>query len=138
MANCTINIAAYQGKQAATFGEYGNPDLGPEKMHSYEGGFEASLFHNKLNIGFTYYYTRTLDAIFSIPTLPSSGQSSTYLANVGEIRNHGMEWTLGINAIDTRDWTLTFNASANTNHNRVASTGGQVTFRIGGFDPPPS
>lgn len=107
-------------------------------MHSYEGGFEASLFHNKLNIGFTYYYTRTLDAIFSIPTLPSSGQSSTYLANVGEIRNHGMEWTLGINAIDTRDWTLTFNASANTNHNRVASTGGQVTFRIGGFDPPPS
>ena len=131
----TINIAAYQGKQAATFGEYGNPDLGPEKMHSYEGGFEASLFHNKLNIGFTYYYTRTLDAIFSIPTLPSSGQSSTYLANVGEIRNHGMEWTLGINAIDTRDWTLTFNASANTNHNRVASTGGQVTFRIGGFDP---
>ena len=54
---------------------------------------------------------------------------------MGEIRNHGMEWTLGINAIDTRDWTLTFNASANTNHNRVASTGGQVTFRIGGFDP---
>ena len=46
-----------------------------------------------------------------------------------------MEWTFGITAIESRDWTVGINASLNTNHNRVASTGGQVTFRIGGFDP---
>lgn len=131
----TIDISSYQGQQAAVFGAYGNPDLGPEKMHSYEAGVEASLLHGRVNIGFTYYYSRTLDAIFSIPTLPSSGQTSTYLANVGDIRNHGMEWTFGITAIESRDWTVGINASLNTNHNRVASTGGQVTFRIGGFDP---
>ena len=131
----TIAMSAYHGKQAATFGDYGNANLGPEKKHSVEAGFEASVLRGKISLAFTYYYSRTKDAIFSIPTLPSSGQASTYLANVGDIQNQGMEWNIGLKPIDTQDWTLQFNTSINTNHNKVISTGGQLPFRIGGFDP---
>lgn len=129
----TINITSFQGYQAANFGNYGNSNLGPEKKHSFEIGFDATFFHNLLNLGFTYYYVRTKDAIFSIPTLPSSGQASTYLANVGDIKNSGIELTLGITPVHTRDWLLDLRASLNTNDNIVLSTGGQVPFSIGGF-----
>ena len=130
----TIDISAYNGKQAATFGKYGNANLGPEKKHSFEVGFDGSFLDNRLSLGFTYYYTRTRDAIFNIPTLPSSGQKSNYLANVGDIENKGVEITVGITPVRTRDWTVSLNASFNTNHNEVLSTGGQPAFAIGGFD----
>lgn len=129
----TIGIASFQGRQAGIFGNPGNPDLGPEKKHSYEVGLVASLLHNVVSLGFTYYYTLTKDAIFALPTLPSTGQNATYLANVGEIRNQGVELNLGINFLRTRDWRGAMRVSVNTNANEVLSTGGAVPFGIGGF-----
>lgn len=129
----TIEVSSYQGKQANTFGNIGNSDLGPEKKHSYEIGFQGTFLHNVLNAGFTYYYAITRDALFNVPTLPSSGQSSSYLANIGKIRNRGVELYVGVNIIDTKDWGLSVRGSLNTNDNEVLSTGGLVPFAIGGF-----
>ena len=129
----TIEVSSYLGKQANTFGKNGNPNLGPEKKHSYEVGFQGQFFHHVLSLGLTYYYAITRDALFNMPTLPSSGQSSTYLANVGKIRNSGIELYMGVNIIDTREWGLSVRGSLNTNHNEVLSTGGAVPFAVGGF-----
>lgn len=131
----TIDVLSFQGKQAAVFGKYGNPDLGPEKKHSFEAGFEGSFFNNLVSLGFTYYYARTKGALFSVPTLPSSGQSSSYLANIGDIENKGVEITVGITPVRTKDWTVSARASFNTNRNKVLSTGGTLPFSIGGFGP---
>lgn len=129
----TIGVVSFQGKQAGTFGNYGNPDLGPEKKHTYELGLQTVALRGLLSLGFTYYYSMTRDAIFAIPTLPSSGQNSTYLANVGKIRNKGVEINLGVNFLRTRDWQGSVRASLNTNDNIVVSTGGAVPFGVGGF-----
>lgn len=130
----TMTLSAFQGKQAATFGNYGNPDLGPEKKHSFEVGFESAFFENLFTLGVTYYYTRTKDAIFAVPTLPSEGMAATYLTNVGEIENKGVEINVGVTPIDTRDWTVTLRSSFNTNHNEVTEMGGYLPFQIGGFN----
>lgn len=129
----TVNETPYLGEQAATFGKQGNPNLGPEKKHSYEVGFDASFFHDILGITFTYYYNITRGALFSVPTLPSSGRASYYLANVGKISNRGIELMFDVKPVDNRLWTVDFKASLNTNRNRVLSTGGLPTFQIGGF-----
>lgn len=129
----TVAFNSFQGGQAASFGKYGNPDLAPEKKHSYEAGFNAVLFNRVLNLGFTYYYALTKDALFSIPSLPSSGQSANYLSNVGEIENKGIELSIGLQLVDTKDWNVRLNASYNTNHNKVLSIGNAVPFAIGGF-----
>lgn len=129
----TISFGSYLDQQAATFGKYGNPDLAPEKKHSYEAGFNALLFNRVVNIGFTYYYALTKDALFSIPSLPSSGQSENYLANVGEIENRGIELLVGLQLVNTKDWNIKVNASYNTNHNEVLDIGTAVPFSIGGF-----
>lgn len=131
----TIDISSFRGKQAGAFGQYGNPNLGPEKKHSVEVGFESSFFHDRFNLGFTYYYSRTKDALFSIPTLPSSGQVSYYMANIGDIRNQGIEMNIGVTAIRTKDFQTSLHASVNTNANKVMSTGGTIPFSIGGFGP---
>ena len=129
----TVSVASFQGRQAAAFGNYGNADLGPERKHAYELGLVASLLNDRLSVGFTWYYTLTKGALFSLPTLPSSGQASSYLANVGEIRNRGVELNLGVNFLRTRHWKGALRASLNTNDNCVLSTGGAVPFNIGGF-----
>lgn len=129
----TIAVNSFLGQQAASFGQYGNADLGPEKKHSYEAGFNMVLFDRFLNIGFTYYYALTKDALFSVPSLPSSGQEANYLKNVGEIENKGIEITAAFQIVDTRDWHVRLNTSFNTNHNEVLDAGGTVPFAIGGF-----
>lgn len=131
----TIAMVPFQGQQAAIFGKYGNPNLGPEKKHAYELGFSTTLFNDILTFGLTYYYTRTKGALFNIPTLPSSGQTSTYLANIGEIENKGLELLLNYQILRTREWKLSYQVSLNTNHNKVLSTGGTQPFSIGGFEP---
>lgn len=129
----TVETSSYLDKQANTFGKIGNPNLGPEKKRSYELGFQGDFFHNVLSLGFTYYYAITKDALFNVPTLPSSGQSSSYLANIGRIRNRGIEMYVGLNIINTKEWGLNCRTSINTNDNKVLSTGGLVPFAIGGF-----
>ena len=131
----TISVMGFLGKQAATFGQYGNPNLGPEKKHSFEVGFESSFFHDFATLAFTYYNSRTKDALFTIPTLPSAGRAATQLANIGEIGNQGVEINLGLHVIRTKDWLATVRAAINTNRNRVLSDGGTVPFCIGGFGP---
>lgn len=129
----TVDLGAYNDQQAAYFGKYGNPNLAPEKKHSYEVGFNSTLFNNVLNIGMTYYYALTKDALFYVPSLPSSGQASNYLANVGKIENKGVELSLGVQVLNTKDWKLRINASLNTNKNKVLDIGTAVPFAIGGF-----
>lgn len=131
----TILITAFKGKQAAEFGQYGNPDLGPEKKHSFEVGFETAFFHNFATLMFTYYHSLTQDALFSVPSLPSSGRASDYLANIGTIRNRGIEMNLALNVIRTKDWQATIRTAVNTNDNKVLNAGGTIPFSIGGFDP---
>ena len=92
----TIEVSSYLDKQANTFGKNGNPNLGPERKHSYEIGFQGTFLHNVLSLGLTYYCAITRDALFNVPTLPSSGQSSSYLANIGRIRNQGFEFYAGV------------------------------------------
>ena len=129
----TVEVSSYLDKQANTFGKNGNPNLGPEKKHSFEVGMQGTFFNNVLSMGFTFYRAFTCNALFNVPTLPSSGQSSTYLANIGKIRNRGIEAYVGVKIINTKDWGLNVRTSLNTNSNKVISTGGVVPFAIGGF-----
>lgn len=131
----TIKIDSFDGSQAASFGKYGNTKLGPEKKHSYELGFNSVWMNGKINLGFTYYYTLTRDALFRIPSLPSEGLEATYLANVGKIRNSGTELFAKFHIINTRDWKLNIGGSWNTMSNKVLDIGASIPFGVGGFSP---
>ncbi len=129
----TITFDQYQGQQSAAFGQYGNANLRPEKKHSFEVGFNSQWLNGYLQLGVAYYNPTTHDALFSVHTTPSTGQSTTYLANVGKIRNRGFEFSIGSDFVRTKNWKASFHASLNTLDNKVLSTGGEVPFGIGTF-----
>ncbi|MBA3649750.1 MAG: SusC/RagA family TonB-linked outer membrane protein [Chitinophagales bacterium] len=112
----------------------GNPNLKPEFTNSYEGGLDLSFFKNRLSFNGTYYYSKTTGQIFTVPIAPSTGFAAALL-NAGEIRNQGVELTLGITPVKTKggfQWDLTFNWSTNKSKVVSLATGVDNLF-LGGF-----
>ena len=68
--------------------------LRPERTKSIEGGADVNLFKDVLTLSATYYYTRTINQIFSVAVPAGVGYSSYYI-NAGQINNTGLQATLG-------------------------------------------
>ncbi|RMF65390.1 MAG: TonB-dependent receptor, partial [Calditrichaeota bacterium] len=128
----SFSQGAFLNQVAAGFGNPGDPDLGPETTRTVEVGFDAALFDERLGLEFTFFDEKTTDALFSVPSDPSTGLGFQ-LRNVGTIENDGIE--LGINAqiVDTRNFRFSLRGSVSTLNNEVTSLGGAQPFSIGGF-----
>ncbi|MBC7650430.1 MAG: SusC/RagA family TonB-linked outer membrane protein [Deinococcales bacterium] len=88
-----------------------NPFLKPERQQTYEVGTEAKLFNNVISIDAAYYNTLNLDQI-------AQGFRASYgtgfvlnTANNSSVRNQGIEISLGVQAIKSKDfeWNIQFN-----------------------------
>ncbi|TRZ43535.1 TonB-dependent receptor domain-containing protein [Robertkochia solimangrovi] len=129
----TIVFDGYLGNQAAAFGQPGNENLKPEKTHTIEGGVDIAFLRNRVNLSAGYYRSLTKDALFYIPSSPSSGYTVSQLQNIGEIENYGLEFSVQVTPIQTDNISLSFNASVNTLHNEVLDAGGAPAFNLNGF-----
>lgn len=114
----------------------GNPELKPERGDDIELGFDAMLFNRGLEVEFTYYNTRTKDALISVPVAPSTGFSGFQLQNLGEISNQGIELMLRVFPITTTNFSLTNTLTMMTNKNELVSFGdGREPVRFGVYSP---
>lgn len=101
-----------QGLYTHTFPD---PDLKWEKTGQTNFGIDASLFRNRINVGFDLYYSRTHDLLLDVPIPVLTGFTSS-LTNVGELENRGVEFSLSTRNIEGNfTWTTDFNISANRN-----------------------
>ncbi len=111
-----VPTGAYQ--ITSTISVIGNPDLQPEKTSSYEVGFDLGFFQNRVNLNATYYYSKTSEAIFTVPYAFSTGFASK-LQNAGEVTNKGVEISLNTTPVKTRNFAWDFNLNFSTNKNVV-------------------
>ena len=108
---------------------YGNPDLRAERGEELELGFDLSAAKGRVGAEFTYYNKKTRDALVTVPAPPSTGFVSqggapgTYLANLGEIANTGLELTLHLTPIMRRQLTWESTLNMSTNHNKLVTFG---------------
>ena len=102
----------------------GNDALEPEKGAELEIGFEAGLFDSRFGIDFTYYNTRTQDAILSRNLPPSLGFPGSQFVNAGEIRNQGIEVQLNGAAYQSDDINVELTLNLATNNNEIVDLGG--------------
>jgi TonB-linked SusC/RagA family outer membrane protein len=109
-----VPIGSYQ--ITSTISVIGNPELKPEKTNSYEGGVDLGFLKNRINLTGTYYYSKTNDAILTVPMAYTTGFASK-LFNAGVITNKGVELTLNTTPVKTKNitWDLNFNWSTNKN-----------------------
>ncbi len=106
----------------------GNPDLKPERITEFEGGFDAGFLNERVGLQFTYYNKTSRDALVAKPLPPSYGLTGSVFDNIGKVRNYGFEISANATALDSRTIGLDLSATMNTNHNRVLSLGGVPAF----------
>ncbi len=128
----TIGVFPFGSLPAYTFDQPGNPDLRPETVYTLDAGVDLGLSDNRIALEATYYHARTVDALFSAPFAPSTGQNNQ-LRNLGEIVNHGFEFSANAYVLDSRALTVRLNGSLNTLTNEVTDNGETAEFNVGGF-----
>jgi len=114
----------------------GNPELRPEISTEYEVGLDLRFFEGRARADISYYDRSTVDQIFRVPTSSATGFSSR-LANAGEIRNYGIELSLGGTPIQTENfqWSMDLNFAKNTTDVIEFAPGVENIF-MGGFTDP--
>lgn len=107
--------------------QIGDPNLKWESSTKYDLGF-STTFLDRFTLDFDYYLTRSNDLILEVPQAPSKGiPGNTITTNIGKMRNSGIEITLGVDIINTRDFKWSTNFNITTNRNRVESLAEGVT-----------
>ena len=106
--------------------------LSPEFTTSYEFGINLGLFKNRVSLDITYYNTDSKNQIINVAIPVSTGYSSK-TTNIGELTNKGIEATLNINVVKTRNfnWDVSGNFAKNVN-NVVSIAPGIDNFGIPG------
>ena len=105
-------------------------DLKNELTESVEIGVDLRFLNNRVNLDVTYYDASTTDQILELTVSNASGYQNAVI-NAGEINNSGIEATLGLIPVKTRDfrWDINFNYAAN--QSEVVVLDGQIqTYQI--------
>jgi len=97
-----------------------NANLRPEKNQSYEFGIEASFLHNRIGFDVTYYHAKQIDQIMPVSVSTASGYS-TYYVNGGAVQNQGIEISLNVTPVKTRNFTWDATINWSKNQNKVLS-----------------
>ena len=86
------------------------PDLRPERQREIEGGFDATMLGNRLNIEATAYEKSISDLLQQRTLAPGSGFTQL-IFNGGSLRTRGLEFAANIVAIEGRHWNWRSRAS---------------------------
>jgi TonB-linked SusC/RagA family outer membrane protein len=119
-------LTAYRINQNA------NPDLKWEETAMFNVGLDFFLFNNRLSGTIEWYDKRTKDMLYTyrVPTPPFL--HSEMMANVGDMKNTGIELALSLDAIKTSDFRWNTSVTAAHNKNEITSLSDDVytTSRI--------
>lgn len=101
-----------------TSGSVPNANLKPTSTYSFEVGMDVRFLDNRLGLDFTYYQQITKDQILSLPVSQSTGYSRAMI-NAGEISNKGIEASLSLVPVKTKNFTWDANINFAKNYNEV-------------------
>ena len=100
----TYTIVNGGGYPAALPDIMGNRDITWETNGNFNAGIDFELFKGRLTGTVEYFYRKTSDMLFAFPLAPSFGYTS-YYANVGDMRNQGVEAEFNATPIRTKDFS---------------------------------
>ncbi len=110
----TITHSMRSGK-VEPFDYYPLPDLKAERTRSVELGIDSRWFDGALTFGATIYQSNTLNQLLETDLDPGTGYKKLYV-QAGNVRNRGIEMTLGFNKkFGPVDYNTSVTATANRN-----------------------
>lgn len=116
---------SYNDEPGMSQSQLKNFDLSWETNYNFNVGLDLG-FWNRLNVTFEYYTRTTKDLLMDRPISMTTGFSS-YLMNIGEVKNQGVELEIRSRNFDTKNfsWTTVFNIGHN--RNEIIRLDGQST-----------
>lgn len=94
-----------------------NPDLKWEVTSTKNIGLDYAFLKNRITGSLDVYEKETKDMIFGYSVAPQLVPGGFIYANGGKLRNRGIEFTINVNAVNTKDfsWTTGLNLASNKN-----------------------
>ncbi len=94
-----------------------NPDLKWEETTTWNIGIDFGFLEDRIYGSLDFYQRHTKDLLSWVPVPAGSNLSNYINRNIGELKNHGMEFSIGAKAIVNDDmlWDIGFNITYNKN-----------------------
>ncbi|MSS17019.1 SusC/RagA family TonB-linked outer membrane protein [Sodaliphilus pleomorphus] len=109
---------ANAGNKGAIIASLENKDLSWEKNGNLNLGVEGMFLDRRVRLNADWYYKKTTHMLLQFPMALSTGFSG-YYANVGNMRNQGIEIQLGLTPVRTQDLEWNITLMGNTVSNKV-------------------
>jgi len=101
-----------------------NPDLRWEVKRTFNIGLDLSFWQRRIALTIDYYRSRTTDMLYVYDVPVPIFTYDKLLANLGEMKNSGLEIGFGITPLRTKDTQLTINMNWTLERNRLISLNG--------------
>ena len=101
-----------------------NPDLKWEIKKTFDIGIDAGFFEERLTFVFDYYNSKTDDLLYTYNVSVPPFAFDRLLANLGSMRNTGIELAIGVVPLRNKDMELSINANVSFQRNKLLSLSG--------------
>lgn len=95
-----------------------NPDLKWERAKNWNIGLDFAMFNNRFSGSLNYFRRRTEDLLGDYNVSVPPYMWPTAFVNVGTMENSGFEFDLNVIAVQSRDFTYSFNVIGSTMKNK--------------------
>ena len=79
-------------------------DLKWESTTSWDFGFDYGFFGDRITGSFDYYTRKTKDLLATVPSAAGTNFAKSILTNVGNVDSHGIEASINLVPVRTKDW----------------------------------
>jgi TonB-dependent starch-binding outer membrane protein SusC len=121
---------------ASTITALANANLKWESTKMKNIGMDLGLFNDRFNLSFEYFDNTTEGMILGVPIPPSLGFDGAPVANVGTVKNNGLEFTLGYRKY-TGDFQFSIDGNIGFVNNELVSLGSGNKIFGPGFNGDP-
>jgi TonB-linked SusC/RagA family outer membrane protein len=101
-----------------------NPDLRWETKQTFDAGVDLGFWNNRLTATIDFYTSKTVDLLYTYDVPVPPFVYPTMLANLGAMKNDGIELALGVTPVKMRDMELNVNANFAYQKNKLLSLSG--------------
>lgn len=110
-----------------------NSHLKWETTVSYNIGFDASFWNERVSITADYYHKKTYDLLLTVPVDVGKYGVSSQLQNVGNVENRGLEISVDFIAVKKAGITWNIQGNMGYNKNEITSLGNYEELNVNNY-----
>ena len=112
-----------------------NQDLKWETTTTYNAGLDFSVLRDRIRGSVDYYYRKTTDLINDASVSAGSNFRNQVKSNIGSLENKGIEASLTVRPVQTKDWQVEVTGNFTYNKNEITElTGEAAMVKTGGIN----